>query len=49
MWRPEFARELAGRHRAPCQEELVWDGRRWDLELERFERALEGWTLGGVR
>jgi glycerol-3-phosphate dehydrogenase len=49
MWRPELARELAGRLRAPCREELGWDARRWDLELERFERALEGWTLGGVR
>jgi glycerol-3-phosphate dehydrogenase len=49
MWRPELARELGARLRAPCREELGWDHPRWDRELERFERALEGWTLGGVR
>jgi glycerol-3-phosphate dehydrogenase len=49
MWRPDLARELGARLRTPCREELGWDHPRWDRELEGFERALEGWTLGGVR
>lgn len=48
MWRPELARELVGRLRVACHEELGWDHARWDRERDRFERALRGWSLAGV-
>jgi glycerol-3-phosphate dehydrogenase len=48
MWTPELARELAPRLRSIASKELAWEGRRWRVELDRFERAIEGWTTRGV-
>jgi glycerol-3-phosphate dehydrogenase len=48
MWRPDQAREVVGRLRAACQEELGWDHARWDRERDRFERAARAWSPEGI-
>jgi len=48
MWRPELARELAGPAAEQLARELGWDASRAADELDRFEAALEGWTVRGV-
>jgi hypothetical protein len=48
MWDPAAARELAPRLRPLFAAGLGWRYRRWQTELERFEEALEGWTMDGV-
>lgn len=52
MWQPEVAAEIAPRFETVAAEELGWDGARWDRELARLDRALEGWRsdrIGGIR
>jgi hypothetical protein len=48
MWTPDLARELAPKLRSLVPKELGWDRRRWRDELDRFARALEGWTAKGA-
>lgn len=48
MWSPDRARALAPRLRRLVRTELGWDRKKWGHELERFERALEGWTSAGI-
>lgn len=43
MWNPAVARELVPRLEAVFREEFGWDGARWEVEVERAERAMEGW------
>jgi glycerol-3-phosphate dehydrogenase len=48
LWEPERARELAPWLGNLVREELSWDRRKWLDELDRFERALEGWAPRGT-
>ena len=49
MWEPETARALLPHLRSILRRELGWGFKVWQRERERFEGALEGWTLAGVR
>jgi glycerol-3-phosphate dehydrogenase len=49
MWEPETARALLSHLRPILRRELGWSFREWQREREHFERALEGWTVAGVR
>ncbi len=49
MWDPPAARAAAPRLRRTFQRELGWGFRRWRLELDRLEAALEAWTPAGAR
>ena len=49
MWDPEQAVALLRPLRPILRSELGWEWRRWKDEEGRFLRALEGWTLAGVR
>jgi glycerol-3-phosphate dehydrogenase len=49
MWQPEAVSDLLPVLQPVVSEELGWDSRRWDQDLERFHHAHEGWTLQGVR
>jgi glycerol-3-phosphate dehydrogenase len=49
LWQPSVARELVPRLRSLFQQELGWDKARWGREVEGFDRALQGWSLEGVR
>jgi glycerol-3-phosphate dehydrogenase len=49
MWEPETARALLPHLRPILRRELGWSFKDWQRERERFERALEGWTLAGIR
>ncbi|MCG6963759.1 MAG: glycerol-3-phosphate dehydrogenase/oxidase [Acidobacteria bacterium] len=48
MWDPAKARALVRPLRHVCQKELGWRYRTWEAEVERFDQALEPWTLEGV-
>lgn len=48
MWNPEAARLLVPRLRSLFAAELGWRYRRWQTEVERFETALQGWTVEGI-
>jgi glycerol-3-phosphate dehydrogenase len=49
MWEPETARALLPHLRPILRRELGWGYKEWQRERESFERALEGWTMAGVR
>jgi glycerol-3-phosphate dehydrogenase len=49
MWEPETARALLPQLRPILRRELGWSFKDWQRERERFEKALEGWTMAGVR
>jgi glycerol-3-phosphate dehydrogenase len=49
MWEPDTARDLVPILRPILRRELGWSYRQWQAERERFEAALEGWTVGGIR
>ena len=49
MWRPSAIDELLPGLEPLVREELGWDGPRWRGETEALHRALEGWTLAGIR
>ncbi len=48
MWRPAEVADLLPRLRGLIRQETGWSRRRWDLEVERYAAAAEGWTLDGV-
>ena len=48
MWRPAEVADLLPRLRRLIRQESGWSRRRWDLEVERYAFAAEGWTLDGV-
>ncbi|MGD2116250.1 MAG: glycerol-3-phosphate dehydrogenase/oxidase [Acidobacteriota bacterium] len=48
LWRPDRAREIAPLLRPLFRQELGWSRRRFERELEGFERALVGWSPEGV-
>ncbi len=48
MWQPALARDLAPAAAAVLAEELGWDGRRRERELEACAAALVGWSPEGV-
>jgi len=48
LWQPRVAREIAPTLRPLFRQELGWDRRRFERELERFERSLRGWEPEGV-
>ncbi len=48
MWRPAEVGDLLPRLRRLIRHEMDWSRRRWDLEVERYAFAAEGWTLDGV-
>ena len=48
MWRPAEVRDLLPRLRRLIRYELGWSRHRWQLEVERYAFAAEGWTPGGV-
>jgi hypothetical protein len=49
MWEPETARAVVPHLRSILRRELGWGFKEWQREREGFERALEGWTLQGIR
>ena len=49
MWEPETARALLPHLRPILRRELGWSFKDWQRERERFEKALEGWTLAGIK
>jgi len=49
MWEPETARAVLPHLRPILRRELGWKSKDWQLEREQFEKALEGWTLAGVK
>jgi len=48
MWDPAAARTLVRPLRSVFQKERGWRYRTWETELERFDKALQAWTLEGV-
>ncbi len=48
MWRPAEVRALLPRLRRLIRHETGWSRHRWQLEVERYAFAAEGWTLDGV-
>ncbi|NOZ79600.1 MAG: glycerol-3-phosphate dehydrogenase/oxidase [Acidobacteria bacterium] len=48
MWNPDAARELLPRLRPVFAKELGWRFSRWQSEVQRFEKALTGWTIEGI-
>ncbi|MDH3523002.1 MAG: glycerol-3-phosphate dehydrogenase/oxidase [Acidobacteriota bacterium] len=48
MWEPETATAVAPRLRPLFAQELGWDGKRWEAELESFHAAAEAWTPAGI-
>ena len=48
MWRPAEVEDLLPRLRRLIRHEMGWSRHRWQLEVERYGYAAEGWTLGGV-
>ncbi len=48
MWNPAEAHDLLPRLRRLVRHEMGWNQRRWDLEVERYGFASQGWTLAGV-
>ena len=48
MWQPATARELAPRLRPYFEQQLGWDGKRWDRELEAFATAADAWSPRGI-
>ena len=49
MWEPETARALLPHLRPILRRELGWSFKDWQREREGFEKALEGWTLAGIK
>ncbi len=49
MWRPTQVEDLLPPLRRLIRREMGWSRRRWDLEVERYAFAAQGWTLDGVR
>ena len=49
LWQPELARTVAPQLRSLCADELGWNDRRWERELDRFHVAAEAWSPEGVR
>jgi len=49
MWEPETARAVLPHLRPILRRELGWRVKDWQVERERFEKALEGWTMAGIR
>ncbi len=49
MWEPETARGLLPHLRPILRRELGWGFKEWQRERESFDRALEGWTVAGIR
>jgi glycerol-3-phosphate dehydrogenase len=49
LWQPALAREVLPRLRPLFEQELSWDHRRWDAEVEAFDKALQGWLPNGVQ
>ncbi len=48
MWDPDAAHALLPRLRPIFAKELEWRYSRWEAEVTRFEKALTGWTIGGI-
>jgi glycerol-3-phosphate dehydrogenase len=49
MWEPETAAALVNVLRPVLRRELGWSYRDWQREREGFAKALEAWTMGGIR
>jgi glycerol-3-phosphate dehydrogenase len=49
LWQPALARELAPRLRPLFEDELGWEGQRWEAEEEALRAALEAWSVEGVQ
>jgi glycerol-3-phosphate dehydrogenase len=49
MWEPETAVEVLSALRPILRRELGWSSRDWQREREGFAKALEGWTVAGIR
>ena len=49
MWEPQAAIALLPHLRPILRRELGWSYKDWQRERESFDRALEGWTMRGVR
>ena len=48
MWRPAEVQDQLPTLRHLIRQEMGWDSHRWELEVERYAFAAEGWTLDGV-
>lgn len=48
MWDPSTLGALLPHLGAVVREETGWDAARWEAELERLERDVEGWTVDGI-
>ncbi|MCG8462430.1 MAG: FAD-dependent oxidoreductase, partial [Holophagales bacterium] len=48
MWRPSIARELAPQLCGLACSEMGWNNRRFEQELERYQREAESWAPEGV-
>ncbi|MCZ6507494.1 MAG: glycerol-3-phosphate dehydrogenase/oxidase [Acidobacteria bacterium] len=48
MWQPEMARAVAPALRPYFEQELGWNSRRWDAELEAFHDAAVAWSPAGI-
>jgi glycerol-3-phosphate dehydrogenase len=49
MWEPELAARVAPKLRPYFEQELGWNGKRWERELDAFHGAAEAWSPAGVR
>ena len=48
LWQPDLARAVAPRLRPLFEQELGWNGARWEHESTALEAALEGWSADAV-
>jgi glycerol-3-phosphate dehydrogenase len=48
MWQPETARAVAPVLHPYFEQELGWDSKRWDAELEAFHDAALAWSPAGI-
>ena len=48
MWTPELGRELIPLLQPLFAQELGWDAKRWDAEVEAADAALQAWSLKGI-
>jgi glycerol-3-phosphate dehydrogenase len=49
MWEPAMAQAVAPKLRPYFEQELGWDAKRWERELDAFHAAAEAWSPAGVR
>ncbi|HEX7180227.1 MAG TPA: glycerol-3-phosphate dehydrogenase/oxidase [Thermoanaerobaculia bacterium] len=48
MWSPDLARELVPRLEPLLREEMGWNARRWEREMEETARAVDAWSPEGI-